>query len=295
MLLVFSARECFPAEAGSRYALEETSAGVPCTWNQVLATAGAINWRVSGPDMLTQAMAYATSQWAAATDTLVFKAADTNQPPYLNPQLPYSINFGEIDVYWLTKWPFGHCIGYSMHTGNAQNQAQTSWGAIYINAQDYTWSLDPFSAPTGGTLNLNAVCLHELGHVLGLGHPDPSTMVGVYGPYDYPTMYSEYGNQEQFLSLDDITGIRILYPTAVPFSPLSITVSPLHKGKWPNSFLFTAVTGNTYTTWDWGDGTGCPSGDSEKHRYRAKGLYKVTATCRGQVATVYVQVGKPKH
>ena len=83
--------------------------------------------------------------------------------------------------------------------------------------------------------------LHELGHAVGLGHPDPrSTLSAVGSSYDRGTYY-------EFLYQDDIDGIRALYgtrPDAVDREPIPHVTGVLENptpgwaavGSAPNSY-----------------------------------------------------------
>lgn len=62
-----------------------------------------------------------------------------------------------------------------------------------------TWSL----TGSGGTFDVETVALHEVGHLLGLGHSS------VAGSVMFPT----YGGFKRSLTQDDVDGIRRLYPS----------------------------------------------------------------------------------
>lgn len=62
-----------------------------------------------------------------------------------------------------------------------------------------TWSL----TGSGGTFDVETVALHEVGHLLGLGHSS------VAGSVMFPT----YGGVRRSLTQDDVDGIRRLYPS----------------------------------------------------------------------------------
>ena len=61
-----------------------------------------------------------------------------------------------------------------------------------------TWSLNG----SGGTFDTETVALHEIGHLLGLGHSSVPSAV----------MFANYGGVRRELAQDDLDGIRRLYP-----------------------------------------------------------------------------------
>jgi MYXO-CTERM domain-containing protein len=78
---------------------------------------------------------------------------------------------------------------------------------VAMNGQHFRWALGPpGSAITAGTLDLQAVLTHELGHFSGLGH----------SPSSHDTMYAAWTPWmgQRRLSLDDKLGVCALYATA---------------------------------------------------------------------------------
>lgn len=96
---------------------------------------------------------------------------------------------------------------------------------------DRTW--DSFRGPTRpGVLDLQRVALHELGHVLGLTHPDEAGQTLT----PTPIMNSRVGSTDA-LTADDIEGIQRLYgPPGVPTND-----------NFGNSTIITFGTGTTAT------------------------------------------------
>lgn len=62
---------------------------------------------------------------------------------------------------------------------------------------------------SGGTIDLITVAAHELGHSLGLGHSRDTA--ALMAPF--------YRGPHRFLNVDDIAGIRTLYPARMPTQP----------------------------------------------------------------------------
>ena len=95
---------------------------------------------------------------------------------------------------------------------------------IYLNTQidlinpNYHWATD------GGDMDVETVILHELGHAMGLDHPDlVSGSAANYDPYTFHVGYQNTGGEvmhstyypngvNRTLKYDDIRGLQFLYP-----------------------------------------------------------------------------------
>lgn len=100
------------------------------------------------------------------------------------------------------------------NSANDGAAATASWsgGGQPVNARitfnsDFTWN------PVGGFVNFYGVALHEIGHIIGLGHvPDPSEI-----------MYDVIGPSDTSLGDGDVEGAQYLYGTDagdVPVTPM---------------------------------------------------------------------------
>jgi len=87
---------------------------------------------------------------------------------------------------------------------------------IYLNS-DFNWTT------SGGNYDLETVLLHEIGHALGLDHPNQAVAKGAvnYDPFTLlpgapwstnDVMYSQYQGIKRTLTNDEIGGLSFLYP-----------------------------------------------------------------------------------
>jgi hypothetical protein len=87
---------------------------------------------------------------------------------------------------------------------------------IYLNADGFSWS----DSPEEGSVTLEPVLLHELGHVLGLLHPcgdeAPSVPACVEDPTFDVVMNPAYSAERTTPTDDDLAGICALYGQSVP-------------------------------------------------------------------------------
>lgn len=103
-------------------------------------------------------------------------------------------------VWRLAGWSYG--VGALGVTGTWFGMGQISDADIEFNSVHYTWT----ETGTGGSIDLQSVATHEMGHFLGLGHSDQQVSVM------FPT-YSG-GTSQRSLADDDIAGVCYLYPAA---------------------------------------------------------------------------------
>jgi hypothetical protein len=111
---------------------------------------------------------------------------------------------GRNDMFFATD-VYGKAFG-------ADTLAMTTWwyrrdtlieGDIGFNSAKH-WDSYRGNTRTGPTYDLRRIAMHELGHVLGLGHPDD------HGQDVIALMNSRIGNLDS-LAVDDITGAQSLY------------------------------------------------------------------------------------
>ncbi|KAI4320665.1 hypothetical protein MLD38_034120 [Melastoma candidum] len=138
--------------------------------------------RVPMEDLRT-AVANAFSTWEEHS-VFLFREADLNEDA--------DIEIGVYDGYHGDNIPFDGRGGIFAHGSKPAD------GFLHFdNAED--WSTNP----TGIQVDLESVALHEIGHILGLGHSDN----------DWAIMgrYFGYGRTKKTLTDDDIKGIQALY------------------------------------------------------------------------------------
>lgn len=109
---------------------------------------------------------------------------------------------------------FGSALAVTMSWVNTSTYQAVYTPILFNNA--YPWNaydgpLRP--ASRGGTLHdVRRVALHEMGHVIGLDHPDQA------GQSVAAIMNHQVSDRDR-LSPDDVAGIRALYPRSAPPSP----------------------------------------------------------------------------
>lgn len=256
------------------FATFKTKDGADLNWHQTLYEKGAITWGIVGeaPPILRESIIYATSTWCQATgESVVF--LESSDP--------------DVKVRWEdeVRWEDGgnSFLALAFIVGSDANITQA---VISINSA-YNWHRDPSRDYYGpdNAVNLDAVVLHEFGHVLGLGHSIPDD------PFDPPTMLPALSAGASTLSQDDIDGILSIYPSSKPASSPVISVLPLKKKL---SFLrarrplIFSIDSRHMAKWDFGDGTGSVSywynlKNSIEHKFKKPGKYTVRATLKNGV------------
>jgi len=254
-----------------------TPEGTPCRWDLAKLPTQTISWRVSegSPEILRESMRFACLNWTLAS-------ANT-------------INFVEGDGGVVITW-----AAPEIPEGTPAQTVLTTRGSsivgaeITINTKSFCWVRGTDSTKdandTRQELDLDAIVLHEMGHVLGLHHSDenPEATVGATNHFDYPTMNSIVFPSARSLHLDDMAGIRALYGITAPLPELFVEASPA-RGKSPLKVALFQTGGGADTMWDLGNGS-IAMGEKSKARYRAPGFYTVTAESNGMTATVIIEV-----
>ena len=270
----------FFGRPATAYKFFTNTQNTPYTWRQ-----RTINWQIQdgAPEIVRESVLYATKTWSDACGG----AIAFNEAP------------GGIAVVWDPSWATiqdSVFLAYTMFT--ADGDAHIVNATVLINARDYTWHRGGYTGVQylngGRDANLDSALVHEFGHALGLDHcnKDLSTIAGLYGDGDYPTMWSVLYAGADTLHLDDETGVRALYPSQppAPEAALAIDASP-QAGRKPLTVFFSTSENDAGTRWDFGDGTP-QSGATLQHTFTAPGYYEITASANGQRAKIIVEVDK---
>ncbi|KAM7531105.1 hypothetical protein LguiB_034515 [Lonicera macranthoides] len=132
------------------------------------------------------------------------------------------VNFRQVDSTSKADIKIGfysrdHRDGFPFEVNELAHTFPPPDGRIHVNA-DVAWSVDWESGNHIGDVDLESVVVHEIGHVLGLGHSADrdSVMYPVYTP----------GSRMVELVDDDVEGIQKLYgknPSYIPLNSSSST------------------------------------------------------------------------
>ena len=175
-------------------------------------------------------------------------------------------------------------------TGPRSYRGDTSYFAI----TDGTVSMRKSTCNLGySAATFRSAVLHEVGHVLGLNHPDDS------GPPDHTpvesihstTQPADWSNAVMHAVIgsfkpdapqtDDVQAVQFLYGTA-PIGPpptANFTWSPLHPAAGdPVTFTDTSTGGATGWNWNFGDGSAVATTKTATHAFSSAQTFDVTLT-----------------
>ena len=109
-------------------------------------------------------------------------------------------------------------ISYYSGTPRSDGTYRRTQADIVFNTK-YTWN--SYRGVLQQPEDIRRVVLHELGHVLGLGHPDEATP-----PQSVTALMNSRESNLDTLANDDITGAQVLYGTASASAPPVIVAQP---------------------------------------------------------------------
>ena len=117
---------------------------------------------------------------------------------------------GEVAFIWVEDGPI--CAGDRLRRGGGEITGRTEYllisgeGAARVYIKASLAVVESLNSPQASTNILIPMVLHELGHVVGLGHPDEA------GQTVTAVMNSDFSPFDNQLTADDIDGVQALYP-----------------------------------------------------------------------------------
>lgn len=260
--------------------------GTPYTWPQ----GHVVTWKTTpgSPPMLREAVMDAATKWSEAAGWAIV----------------FSENEQCADVVFHWDWSGEGIDPYFLgYAWVSMVEGAIKTGDVVINGSDYDWYRG-----AGGVrrqfgrqaANLDAVVLHEMGHIIGIGHANDNAeeIVGGLDNSDLPTMWFVQYPKADTLHADDAAAVQFLYPggsgTWVPQEdqePLEAWVVTPQKRVVPRKFVWFQAFSVQPVRWYFGDGSS-RRGAKVRHKFRRAGLYVVTAVSGSAWCSMLVVVGK---
>ncbi|EOA26281.1 hypothetical protein CARUB_v10023542mg [Capsella rubella] len=129
--------------------------------------------------------------------------------------------------------PFDGVLGVLAHTFSPEN------GRLHLDKAE-TWAVDFHEEKSTVAVDLESVAVHEIGHVLGLGHSS------VKDAAMYPTLKPR--SKKVNLNMDDVVGVQSLYGTNPNFTISSLLASETSTNLADGSMIRGSEGGIFYST-----------------------------------------------
>jgi PKD repeat protein len=244
-----------------------------------VTAAGAQSGLSDGSNGLAQ-LQNAVTQWASVAGANVLYSQSSGTAPVV-------VNF-DVDSrgsYWSTPLSCGSggIIGLG-GPGNAVSAGTFKGDARYYAVTSASVWMRTVTGGCYDSRTFRTAVLHELGHTLGLGHPDQGTSIHSTTTADQwlaAVMVSSIpASRPSTPQTDDIQGILWLYggssTVAAPAAAFAASPDPAAAGQ---PVQFTDSSTGSPTSWAWSFGDGSTSFQpSPSHAYAASGTYTVTLT-----------------
>jgi hypothetical protein len=165
--------------------------------------------------VLENAFAAAAATWASVVQVTFVKLGDAVNGAtgaFANNSIDFYFHGSGADaadgIGFDGAWNPGNSTGsvFAHAWGPKDIMTEITAGNMHFDKDEHWVTSGALIGANSATIDLQSVILHELGHVLGLGHEN-SLGTGINGP----VMQSLYWGEKRALTADDIAGVQSLY------------------------------------------------------------------------------------